>query len=236
MRTYVPAGEISRRAAGVSELAMRQPWRLVLLEIAKCDVRCANCHMRRTAIQYGWEKLEPRPPQSMPALERVALHDYPPLPGVASSDAMKTCTRCGFDRPASEVRIKNKKTGRRSTLCRSCRSAYGKLHYQQHKQTYLTRNKSHRHRRQGRSGYWYWLMTYLDSHPCVDCGQADLVVLQFDHRDGTEKVSTIGAMLNHCSWVKLFAEVAKCDVRCANCHRLRTAEQFGWSKSIRESA
>jgi hypothetical protein len=226
----------AEKKGNVSELAMRKPWRLVLLEVAKCDVRCANCHMRRTAIQYGWMKIEPRPPQSMRALERVATRDYPPLPGVASSDAMKTCTRCGVDRPATEFRIKNKKTGRRSSWCRSCRSAYGKLHYQQHKQAYLARNKTHRHRRQGRSAYWHWLMTYLDSHPCVDCGQADLVVLQFDHRDGTEKVSTIGAMLNHSSWAKLLAEVAKCDVRCANCHRLRTAEKFGWSKWIGESA
>jgi hypothetical protein len=226
----------AKKKGNVSELAMRKPWRLVLLEIAKCDVRCANCHMRRTAIQFGWKKVEPRRPQTMPALARGVARADPPLLGIASGDATKTCTRCGMARPATEFRVRNKKTGRRSTWCRSCRSAYGKLHYQQHKQAYLARNRMHRHQGSGRSAYWYWLMTYLDAHPCVNCGQTDLVVLQFDHRDGTEKVSTIGAMLNHTSWARLLAEVAKCDVRCANCHRLRTAQQFGWSKWIRDSA
>jgi hypothetical protein len=224
------------KRGNVSELAMRKPWRLVLVEIAKCDVRCANCHLRRTAIQFGWKKIEPRPLQPMPSVEREATRADPPLPGVASSDAIKTCTRCGVDKPATEFRIKNTRTGTRSSWCRSCQSAYGKLHYKQHKQAYLVRNRMHRHRSQGRSAYWYWLMTYLDSHPCVDCGQAELVVLQFDHRDGTEKVSTIGALLNHSSWERLVAEVAKCDVRCANCHRIKTAQQFHWSKSISESA
>lgn len=31
-------------------------WAVVLAEIEKCDVRCFNCHMRRTAKQYGWAK------------------------------------------------------------------------------------------------------------------------------------------------------------------------------------
>jgi hypothetical protein len=35
---------------------MHKPWSRVLLEIEKCDVRCANCHRRRTAQQYGWRK------------------------------------------------------------------------------------------------------------------------------------------------------------------------------------
>ena len=117
----------SEKKGNVSELAMRKPWRLVLVEIAKCDVRCANCHLRRTAIQFGWKKIEPRPPRPMPPVEREATRAE--LLGVASSDAIKTCSRCGVDKPATEFRVKNKTTGRRRTWCRSCQSAYGKLHY-----------------------------------------------------------------------------------------------------------
>ena len=35
---------------------MRYSWNAILVEIAKCDIRCANCHRRRTASQYGWDK------------------------------------------------------------------------------------------------------------------------------------------------------------------------------------
>ena len=98
----------------------------------------------------------------------------------------------------------------------------------------MSRAKARRHRE--RDSYWAWLMTYLQDHPCVDCGEADPVVLHFDHRDGTDKLDTIGALLMRSSWAVFLAEVAKCEVRCANCHRLRTAEQFSWSKWIRETA
>jgi hypothetical protein len=79
-------------------------------------------------------------------------------------------------------------------------------------------------------------MSYLQAHPCVDCGQTDPLVLQFDHRDGTTKIDAVGTMVNRANWSSLLAEIAKCDVRCANCHRLRTAEQGCWSKWIREPA
>lgn len=73
-----------------------------------------------------------------------------------------------------------------------------------------------------------WLRNYLLTHPCVDCGTTDIRVLQFDHRDGEQKFKNVGQLKT--SRGKLEAEVAKCDVRCANCHMIRTAEQFGWSR------
>jgi hypothetical protein len=79
-------------------------------------------------------------------------------------------------------------------------------------------------------------MTFLQSHPCVDCGETDPLVLTFDHRELAAKVDTIGRLLSRRGWTTFLAEVAKCDVRCANCHRMRTAEQFNWSKWIRETA
>jgi len=68
------------------------------------------------------------------------------------------------------------------------------------------------------------------------CGETDPLVLQFDHRDGTTKIDTVGTMVNRANWNTLLAEIAKCDVRCANCHRLRTAQKFQWTKWVRESA
>ena len=70
---------------------------------------------------------------------------------------------------------------------------------------------------------------YLRSHPCVDCGESDPIVLEFDHRDGVVKKAKVSLLLNSNGWATIKAEIEKCDVRCANCHRRRTARQFGWS-------
>ena len=225
--------EPSTKSGDIGSFAARKPWHLVLREIAKCEVRCANCHMRRTAEQQNWRKARNEPIPQGPWLLRQLPTSEPQLL-VEQTQGTKVCTGCGLDRPITEFSIKHKKRGTRRTWCRACRSAYGKEHYQRNRGAYLARTKARRHRE--RDSYWAWLMTYLQSHPCVDCGETDPVVLTFDHRELAEKVDTIGRLLSRSSWSTFLAEVAKCDVRCANCHRMRTAEQFNWSKWIRETA
>lgn len=78
------------------------------------------------------------------------------------------------------------------------------------------------------------LFDYLITHPCVDCGETNPVVLDFDHRNPTEKEFGIGgAGLLFRSWQKVFVEIEKCDVRCANCHRIKTAKEQSWYKALR---
>jgi hypothetical protein len=61
----------------------------------------------------------------------------------------------------------------------------------------------------------------LEARSCVDCGEGDPVVLDFDHRaDKRGDVSKLAAW--GVSIATLQREIAKCDVRCANCHRRRT--------------
>lgn len=68
---------------------------------------------------------------------------------------------------------------------------------------------------------------HLQAHPCVDCGETDLAVLEFDHVRG-EKVAPL-AELCEARMDRLLAELAKCEVRCGNCHRRKTArEQNSW--------
>lgn len=76
----------------------------------------------------------------------------------------------------------------------------------------------------------YSVIQYLKDNPCVDCGESDLVVLEFDHREPSEKSAQIGNVLGSWSWERLMTEIVKCDVRCANCHRRRTSRQRGWFK------
>lgn len=71
-----------------------------------------------------------------------------------------------------------------------------------------------------------FISSYLKVHPCLDCGEKDIVVLEFDHR-GDKKYSIADMRDNYCLEV-VQAEVAKCDVRCANCHRRKTAKERGY--------
>lgn len=58
---------------------------------------------------------------------------------------------------------------------------------------------------------------------CVDCGyNTHPAALDFDHRRGEPKVKDVSKLLTN-SMEKLLAEIAKCDVVCANCHRIRTS-------------
>lgn len=72
------------------------------------------------------------------------------------------------------------------------------------------------------------LLQYLSTHHCVDCGNADARVLEFDHIDKDTKSYEIGVMLNTFKWEKILTEINKCEVRCANCHKIRSGIQFNW--------
>lgn len=67
------------------------------------------------------------------------------------------------------------------------------------------------------------IIDYLLSHPCVDCGETDIVVLQFDHVRGVKR-KDLSRLLSF-SERTVQNEIAKCDVRCANCHQRKTAER-----------
>lgn len=79
-----------------------------------------------------------------------------------------------------------------------------------------------------------FVMNHFLSHPCVDCGETDPIVLEFDHVRGV-KSANIGVLLRKRSAVKtLAAEIEKCEVRCANCHRRVTAQRGNWWKNLVE--
>lgn len=64
---------------------------------------------------------------------------------------------------------------------------------------------------------------------CIDCRYADHpAALDFDHI-GDDKVADVGRMVHdRVAWDLVLAEIAKCVVRCANCHRVKTAENREW--------
>ncbi len=144
----------------------------------------------------------------------------------------KICTNCGEERDAEkDFSWKNKDRGIRNSRCKYCQSQVSKQHYQSNKQVYMARSHArdevvlaeNRHR----------LAAYLADHPCVDCGMTDIRVLEFDHVRGTKR-GNIAMMLQRgrCSWATIEAEIAKCEVRCVNCHRIKTAERGGFWRSF----
>ena len=64
-----------------------------------------------------------------------------------------------------------------------------------------------------------WLDAYLAEHPCVDCDENDPDVLDFDHVQGQKSANVSDLLWGKSSLKRLQAEVALCEVRCANCHR-----------------
>jgi hypothetical protein len=67
------------------------------------------------------------------------------------------------------------------------------------------------------------LLDRLRDVPCADCGgRFPPCSMDFDHRDPAEKTSRVPAMIGRAGDARILAEVAKCDIVCANCHRLRT--------------
>ena len=64
------------------------------------------------------------------------------------------------------------------------------------------------------------VLEFLKAHPCVDCGESDETILEFDHQG--EKNFLIKKGLKHKKWDEVLAEMALCEIRCPNCHRKRT--------------
>ncbi len=65
---------------------------------------------------------------------------------------------------------------------------------------------------------------HFRGHPCVDCGESDVRVLEFDHLVGSDKRNDVAALVAGCGrWSDVVAEIEKCVVRCANCHRRVTS-------------
>lgn len=84
------------------------------------------------------------------------------------------------------------------------------------------RQRSHRRDTQRRTDY---LAAIKVRRGCADCGyRAHPVALDFDHRPGETKRMGV-SQARKWSWTAIKTEVEKCDVVCANCHRIRTARR-----------
>lgn len=135
-------------------------------------------------------------------------------------EEIRTCSRCGQPligdaRPSKGL------------VCVGCRRERGRAHYSANRGYYVA--KAQRRSRAVSEATRAWVLDYLRTHPCVDCGTADPRVLEFDHRDPRDKRAHVSWLIT-CGYslATVEAEIRKCEVRCANCHRIKTREEFGW--------
>ena len=144
---------------------------------------------------------------------------------------MKKCTICKEEKELCEFNKRASNKDGIQNICRVCSNEKSRSYYEnnteKHKKVILKRNR--RIINENRQKAW----DYQKTHHCVDCGESNPVVLEFDHRDDVNKLNTISTLVGSgCSWRKIEEEIEKCDVRCANCHRIRTAEQQNWYQDL----
>lgn len=141
----------------------------------------------------------------------------------------KRCYACKLNKTVGEFAANRRQADGLDSMCKACKKAYNARYY---KATRDERNPDRAaRRRRARDEARENVYNYLRSHPCVDCGETDIVVLDFDHQ--RDKRLNIAHMINRGhSWDSIVAEIKKCEVVCANDHRRRTARAFGWRRAI----
>jgi len=138
------------------------------------------------------------------------------------------CKKCTKEKNDNEFSFKNKELGIKQHTCKSCARDYSKKHYYSNKQYYI--DKSRRNFDKYREKVRIFIVNYLLAHPCVDCGESDVVMLDFDHVNG--KGMSISQMIVHgMPLKKIKLEILKCEVRCANHHRKRHAVERNFWKT-----
>lgn len=101
------------------------------------------------------------------------------------------------------------------TLTGEARKEYAKQHYLNNKDKYRDRSQLRRTSRLKK-------LHTLKDNPCVDCGiKYHPYAMDFDHISD-DKIANVSKLLNKSSWRAILEEIAKCELVCANCHRIRT--------------
>lgn len=117
----------------------------------------------------------------------------------------KICCRCGQEKPITDFYLKDRLGTKRHPYCKDCSAATPqKIRAQE------------------------YVYNYLANHPCVDCGEVDPIVLEFDHVRG-KKINDVSVLVARGKpLLEIMTEIEKCEVRCGNCHRRKTARERGW--------
>jgi formate-dependent nitrite reductase cytochrome c552 subunit len=136
-----------------------------------------------------------------------------------------------FDMCSSRAALKNRtqllaEAAKCDVVCANCHRLRSR---RRHREWLRSRTPSDAPRTEAHRLRWRYHAEVLDqlrSVPCADCGgRFAQCSMDFDHRDPSTKVMRVTLMVGRAGIDRILAEVAKCDIVCANCHRLRTFER-----------
>jgi hypothetical protein len=158
---------------------------------------------------------------------------------------MKACSKCKQTLPIDQFGIQKAskwiKSDRPKSRCRKCESIGVE---ESRQKTKLTDPEKFRRKQNRTIEYNYTLtqrnLAYVSRYlrrfgKCVDCGMTDTRVLEFDHIQG-EKVDGVVRLASQLASIsKIKDEIRKCEIRCCNCHRIKTQQQFGWRENWKDS-
>jgi len=118
----------------------------------------------------------------------------------------RPCNGCVKAKPLSHFQPKVQANGKEGWegKCKSCVSL-------RQKKSSISRNKEARQ----------LVFEYLKKHPCIDCGETNVLALEFDHVH-SKKFDVGTALMNNTTLDLLKKEIKKCVVRCSTCHRIKT--------------
>lgn len=151
---------------------------------------------------------------------------------------MKECTMCKKLKRTNDFFYRSRRTQKLHSQCKQCyeekRRKIWKEHYHKYGSNYrenaVARNKKLKNKLRQQ------MLEYLSDKSCVVCGISDSRVLEFDHLDPALKSFGISSGLtNITKWAKILAEIEKCQILCANCHKIKTAKDRGWYRHIESS-
>lgn len=141
---------------------------------------------------------------------------------------MKQCNKCKQIKNLHEFGENKSKKDKKQSACKVCRKLESKNWYESHKTLQKLRVRARNkkiwdiNRRYARE--------FLLKNPCVDCGEKNPIVLEFDHKFPKQKIDTVSYLIYKAEHQKLKDEIDKCEIRCSNCHKIKTAKQLGWYK------
>lgn len=138
---------------------------------------------------------------------------------------MKVCVSCGLPKEEEEFNWRWKALGIRAKICRECQSGHQRTWYEGHREQ--EKERVRRRRVKAREEAREFVYSYLSTHSCIDCGETDPRVLDFDHVRG--KGETMSVLITQgASIERIKTEISLCVVRCSNCHRKKTMEELKW--------
>lgn len=140
----------------------------------------------------------------------------------------KNCPRCKEEKDIECFSIDRQKKSGYSCYCKDCNKKYYTENFNAtdglYKKKVTERNKNRA------KAIRQFVFNYLKIHPCA-CGESDPIVLEFDHLQ--DKEIEISKMVRDKKPIEIIQkEISKCQVLCANCHRRKTAKDFGWYKDL----